>query len=133
MLSRLSISSLALLALSCLVQHAAAQVSTSCQPLNTTNCPPDPGFGMDYNFVFNESLPAGWEQTVGPVTYDANNGATFTIAKKGDAPTLRTTFYIFFGRIEVWLKASTGQGIVSSTMMVRTSSMNVLCRRPSSL
>jgi hypothetical protein len=117
MLSRTLVTSLALAA-SSLVHHAAAQAFTSCQPLNTTNCPPDPAFGMEYNFVFNESLPAGWEQTVGPVTYDPTNGAAFTIAKHGDAPTLRTTFYIFFGRIEVWLKASPGQGIVSSTMMV---------------
>ena len=112
-------SALGLLACSSLFHTAAAQVTTSCQPLNTTNCPPDPAFGMDFNFNFN-ATPNNqvWETTVGPVTYDPVNGAAFTVAKQGDSPTIRTKFYYFFGRTEIWMKAAPGTGIISSMMML---------------
>lgn len=42
------------------------------------------------------------------------DGAEFTIAQKGDAPTIQSKFYIFFGEVEVWLKAAPGHGVVSS-------------------
>src|SRR6266566_7167361 len=110
-------SALALLASSAIhVQNAAAQTSTSCQPLNTTNCPPDPAFGMDYNFQFNASQPT-WDTTAGTVDYASGTGAAFTINKHGDSPTIRSQFYIFFGRVEVWMKTAPGTGIISSIMM----------------
>ncbi len=98
---------LGLLAGSTLLHSAAAQVTTDCQPLNRTNCPPDPAFGMDHTFNFN-STPNNnlWETTVGPVTYDVNTGAAFTVAKQGDSPTIRTKFYFFFGRVEIMMKAA---------------------------
>ncbi|KAK3934912.1 concanavalin A-like lectin/glucanase [Diplogelasinospora grovesii] len=112
-------SAIALLSQSILIQHVAAQVTTSCQPLNTTNCPADPAFGMDYTFHFNQTpTDSTWETTAGKVTYDVNNGATFTINKQGDSPTIRTNFYFFFGRAEVWLKTAPGTGIISSIMML---------------
>lgn len=96
---------------------ASAQTSTSCNPLNETDCPTDPAFGTDYNFYFN-STPSSdlWETTAGIVDYDINNGATFTINKQGDSPTIRSTFYCLFGRVEMWLKTAPGTGIVSSMM-----------------
>ena len=95
---------------------ASAQVTTSCNPLNAT-CPADPAFGTSHNFNFNESVNGDlWENFGGPVTFDPTTGAAFTINKQGDSPTLRTKFYFFFGRTEIWLKAAAGQGIVSSTM-----------------
>ncbi len=111
-------SAIGLLASSTLLHNVAAQVTTSCQPLNTT-CPSDPAFGMDFNFNFN-STPNNqvWETTVGPVKYDATNGATFTVAKQGDSPTIRSKFYFFFGRVEVWMKAAPGTGIISSLMLL---------------
>ncbi|OLN96632.1 putative extracellular glycosidase [Colletotrichum chlorophyti] len=114
MLSKYGLSAVALLA--SLAQPALAQVSTKCNPMNTT-CPADPAFGMDFNFNFN-STPStdAWETTVGPVKYTAENGAEFTIAKQGDSPTIRTKFYFFWGRTEVHLRAATGKGIVSSMM-----------------
>lgn len=92
----------------------AAQVTTKCQPLNTT-CPPDPAFGIDHSFVFNSTPDSTiWFPKNGKVTYSADKGAVFTINKKGDAPTIETDFYFFFGRTEVWLKAASGVGIISS-------------------
>ena len=116
MLSRIvAASALGLLALA---PTALAQVHTDCQPLNKT-CPPNPAFGMDYNFVFNAtpSIDA-WETTAGTVSYTPNQGAIFTINKQGDSPTIRTKFYFFFGRTEVWLKTAPGTGIISSLMML---------------
>ncbi|KAF7562353.1 hypothetical protein G7046_g1790 [Stylonectria norvegica] len=96
---------------------AIAQTSTDCNPRNSSNCEPNPAFGTDHLFQFN-STPSGdlWDATAGTVSYDAEKGATFTIAKQGDSPTIRTQFYFFFGRTEVWLKAAPGIGIVSSMM-----------------
>lgn len=98
-------------------QFALGQTSTKCNPLNST-CEPDPAFGTDFNFVFNTTPnEAAWENHVGKVTY-GDDGAEFTINKQGDSPTIRSKFYIFFGRVEVWWKVSPGQGIISSLMLL---------------
>ncbi|KAG6105661.1 hypothetical protein E4U14_005009 [Claviceps sp. LM454 group G7] len=104
------------LAAAALFRLAAAQVHTDCNPMER-DCPPNPAFGLDHVFQFN-STPDGalWETTAGTVNYDADKGASFTIAKQGDSPTLRTKFYFFFGRTEVWLKVASGRGIISSMM-----------------
>ena len=105
-----------ILAVAATVGFAAAQVHTDCQPLNKT-CPPDPAFGTDHTFYFNSTPNGGlWETTAGVVQFTADKGAEFTISKQGDSPTLRTKFYFFFGRTEIWLKVAPGQGIVSSMM-----------------
>jgi beta-glucanase (GH16 family) len=106
-----------LLAAAACIGFAAAQTTTSCQPLNTTGCPADPALGTSHLWNFNMT-PNGnlWTNYGGPVDYDAENGATFTISQEGDSPTIRTAFYFFFGRTEVVLKAAPGQGIVSSMM-----------------
>lgn len=74
---------------------------------------------MEYKFNFNTTpSDTTWEPTVNPVTYDSENGATFTINKQGDSPTIRSKFYIFFGRVEIWMKAASGTGIISSVMFL---------------
>lgn len=45
------------------------------------------------------------------------NGGAFTIAQRGDAPTIETDFYIFFGEVSVTMQAAPGQGIVSSLVL----------------
>ncbi|KAK4652383.1 hypothetical protein QC762_610680 [Podospora pseudocomata] len=109
---------LGLLAWTSLISNVAAQVTTHCFPMNET-CPPNPAFGMDYNFVFNVTPKfEAWETTVGPVKYSPETGAEFTINKQGDSPTIRSRFYIFWGRTEIWLKAAPGRGIISSIMLL---------------
>lgn len=99
-------------------QHALAQTSTDCNPTNQTGCPTDPAFGTDYTFYFNTTPAEGaWETTVGTIDY-TDNGAEFTINEQGDSPTMRTKFYIFFGRVELWWKVAPGQGIISSMMLL---------------
>ncbi|KIH93792.1 hypothetical protein SPBR_04164 [Sporothrix brasiliensis 5110] len=106
-------------ALSLFAHSTTAQVTTDCQPLNTTNCPADPAFGTDHMFIFN-STPSSdfWVPTAGSVSYSAENGAQFTINKQGDSPTIRSSFYIFFGRTEMMIKAASGTGIISSVMFL---------------
>ncbi|ROV87271.1 hypothetical protein VSDG_09883 [Cytospora chrysosperma] len=100
------------------LQHVLGQTTTACNPLNQTGCPIDPAFGTDYNFIFNTTPAEGaWETTAGTVDF-TDNGAEFTINEQGDSPTLRTKFYIFFGRVEIWWKAAPGQGVISSMMLL---------------
>ncbi|OAQ59854.1 glycosyl hydrolase family 16 [Pochonia chlamydosporia 170] len=95
---------------------AAAQVHTDCNPMER-DCPVDPAFGTSHLFNFNVTPSSDlWETTAGNVNYDAQTGASFTINKQGDSPTIRTKFYFFFGRTEIMLKVAPGRGIVSSMM-----------------
>ncbi|UNI18412.1 hypothetical protein JDV02_004683 [Purpureocillium takamizusanense] len=107
---------IALAAATLLGHHALAQVHTDCDPLQK-ECPADPAWGTSHLFHFN-ATPSNdlWETTAGTVTYDADKGAGFTIAKQGDSPTIRTKFYFFFGRTEILLKVAPGRGVVSSMM-----------------
>ncbi|RYP36514.1 hypothetical protein DL767_003337 [Monosporascus sp. MG133] len=93
----------------------AAQLFTDCNPLHET-CPPDPALGTTHTFHFSgTAIPDNtWTTTAGRVEFDPEKGATFTIRQKGESPTLISNFYFFWGKTEVILKASPGQGIVSS-------------------
>ncbi|RHZ43350.1 hypothetical protein CDV55_100042 [Aspergillus turcosus] len=110
---------LPLLAISAFVSLGAAQTYTTCNPTETT-CPPDTGLDQWSLFTdFTQGSSDEWSQVQvqGNVTY-GSNGAEFTIAKRFDAPTLQTNFYIFFGEVEVVMKSASGTGIVSSIVML---------------
>lgn len=80
-------------------------------------CPPDPALGIDYTFNFTSAPKEGsWNVTAGPMTY-GENGAEFTISAEGQSPTIKSNFYIFFGRVEVHMRAAAGTGIVSSIVL----------------
>lgn len=83
------------------------------------DCPPDTALGVsNYTIDFTKSIMSDrvWNWTAGSAEY-GDKGAEFTINKRGDAPTVQTNFYIFFGQVEVWLKAAPGKGIVSSIVL----------------
>ncbi|KAJ5146809.1 hypothetical protein N7526_000161 [Penicillium atrosanguineum] len=93
---------------------ASAQTYTSCNPLDKT-CPADAGTTeshLSFDFTQSGSLDK-WTTTAGTVNTGAN-GAEFTLAKRGDAPTIETDFYMLFGEISITMKAAPGQGVVSS-------------------
>lgn len=103
--------------LACL-QPVLAQTSSSCNPTTNTSCPSDVAFATEYNFVFNTTPSTSlWTTTAGTIDW-TDEGANFTIAEKGDSPTIRSEFYIFGGRVEIWMKAAPGQGIISSVMLL---------------
>lgn len=108
-----------LLAVLAVLPSAFAQTFTSCNPLNKTDCPNDQALGVkNYTIDFTQNTPSDkvWNTTAGTVDY-GDDGAEFTINQKGDSPTIQSNFYIFFGVVEVIIKAATGQGVVSSIVL----------------
>lgn len=95
-----------------------AQTWTACNPLNSTGCPTNPALGMNYTFDFTKSTAdsAVWNTTGGAIQY-GTDGAGMAITKRGETPTIQSEFYFFFGVVEVWLKAATGQGVISSIVL----------------
>lgn len=57
-----------------------------------------------------------WNWTAGKSSY-GTTGLDFVINQRGDAPTVRSKFYIFYGTVECIFKAATGQGVVSSIVI----------------
>lgn len=115
---RFSKSSAAALALS--LPAALAQTSTTCNPLDTT-CPNNPGLlatSFSSNFLEGKSAMSQWTAAAGTTLDFDSNGAAFSIDAAGQAPTIATNFYIFFGVITVKMQAAPGAGIVSSVVLL---------------
>ncbi|KAL9005195.1 MAG: hypothetical protein Q9188_002031 [Gyalolechia gomerana] len=111
------VSLLALPLLAALTAPVAAQTWTSCNPLNTTDCPTNTALSTNHTYDFiASSAGSTWNTTAGLIKY-RSSGAQFTINTRGDAPTIQSKFYLFFGELEVWMKAATGNGVVSSIVL----------------
>jgi hypothetical protein len=96
-----------------------AQTWSDCNPMEVTDCKPNPALGVDnYTIDFTQSMMSSnvWNVTTGKIIY-GDDGADFRIGTKGEQPLVKTNFYIFFGQVEVIMKASHGQGIVSSVVV----------------
>lgn len=63
-----------------------------------------------------EAAMANWTMTSGNAS-STSNGAEFSIDELGQAPTMQSNFYVFFGLIEVTMQAAPGTGIVSSVVL----------------
>ncbi|CAI7631991.1 unnamed protein product [Penicillium bialowiezense] len=99
-----------------LAATATAQTTTSCNPLKKT-CPADTGLNKyRYNTDFTSGSLGRWNTTAGTVT-STDLGAEFTISEQGDAPTIESEFYIFFGHVDVKMRAANGTGIVSTWIL----------------
>ena len=113
-----SLFSLALL--SAAIAPAVAQTTTDCDPLKRTNCPVNLALGMTNLFNFTDKpidTETVWNITNGKI--DAGNGGVaFSIQAKKQAPTIKSNFYFFFGSTSVVMRASKGNGIVSSIMLL---------------
>jgi beta-glucanase (GH16 family) len=93
---------------------AHAQTFTSCNPLTQT-CPADPALGKSTTIDFTSGQSDQFK-AVGTPEYDSE-GAKFTVAKSGDAPTITSDWYLMFGHVEVVMKAAPGVGIVSTMVL----------------
>ncbi|KAL2853389.1 concanavalin A-like lectin/glucanase domain-containing protein [Aspergillus pseudoustus] len=105
-------------ALASVLPFTLAQTWTDCNPLEKT-CPPNPGLNsktFTSDFTQGESSLDGWVNVNGKLNFGPD-GAEFTVAKKGDSPTIESDFFFFFGKAEVVLKAAPGVGIVSSIVL----------------
>ncbi|OQD73148.1 hypothetical protein PENDEC_c016G07015 [Penicillium decumbens] len=94
----------------------AAQTYTDCNPTEKS-CPADTALGASDQVYDFTSGASDQFSAVGSVTYDDTNGATFTVAKKGDGPLIQSGWYIMFGKVEFTIKAAPGTGIVSSAVL----------------
>ncbi|KAF2795870.1 glycoside hydrolase family 16 protein [Melanomma pulvis-pyrius CBS 109.77] len=96
---------------------ASAQTFTACNPMEK-ECPNNPAIAATFetNFKAGADAVKGWKQTAGTLKY-GDAGADFTIAAKGDAPTIQSEGYLHFGYIEVKAKAAAGKGIISSIVL----------------
>ncbi|KAK4545790.1 hypothetical protein LTR36_002744 [Oleoguttula mirabilis] len=111
--------SAAVVAVAASLPLALAQTSTTCNPTEKT-CSDDTGLDtatFSSDFTTGSSANASWSAATGTTITYGTQGAEFIIDKAGEAPTIQTDFYIFFGRIEVKMKAAAGTGIVSSIVL----------------
>ncbi|KAF2151876.1 glycoside hydrolase family 16 protein [Myriangium duriaei CBS 260.36] len=113
----LSVFRSALLALA-LTSSVLAQTFTECNPLERDDCPVNTALGTtaSFNWTTSGADSSVWNTTNGQINF-ATDGAEFSIARKGQSPTIQSIFYIFFGRVSIIMKAAPGQGIVSSVVL----------------
>jgi hypothetical protein len=102
---------------SVLAALATAQTFTDCNPMEK-KCPNNPAMPQTWetDFTAGKDAVKGWKQTAGSLTYGPE-GAEFSVAKKGDAPTIGSEAFLHFGYVEVVMKAAPGVGIVSSIVL----------------
>jgi len=99
-----------------LAQFASAQTHTDCNPMKKA-CKNDPAIGttVDADFTQGES-PLFYEFAGTKIDY-TKDGAVFTIKSETDAPTVGSNKYIFFGKIDVTVRAAPGAGVVTSFVL----------------
>ncbi|KAI2636765.1 concanavalin A-like lectin/glucanase domain-containing protein [Xylaria nigripes] len=98
-------------------QLVSAQTFTACDP-REKSCPPDPAFGSDVVVVdFTKGESDLFSLAVGTTLKYDENGAAFTINKATDAPTITSTKYLFFGKVDVEVQVAPGTGIVTSAVL----------------
>ncbi|KAI0426251.1 concanavalin A-like lectin/glucanase domain-containing protein [Xylaria sp. FL1042] len=96
----------------------SAQTYTACDP-REKSCPPDPAFGKE-NVVtidFTKGESSYFTVADGTTLTYSDKGAAFTMKKETEAPTITSTKYIFFGKIDVEVECAPGQGIVTSSVL----------------
>jgi hypothetical protein len=71
------------------------------------------------DFKTASGIPKGWHSVpcAGTVNYGKSGSTGLVLAKKGDCPTIETDDYVFFGRFDVKMKSSPGQGVISSIVL----------------
>lgn len=103
-------------AIAALVSSAAAQTSSNCNPTEKS-CPADAALGTEHTWWFNSTIDSKiWNITDGSLTY-TDDGAEFTLKDNTSALLVESNFYIFFGRVETWVKMAKGAGIVSNIIL----------------
>ncbi|KAJ9649018.1 transglycosylase [Coniosporium tulheliwenetii] len=100
-----------------LFTSSAAQTFSNCNPLTQGGCPADTALGKAVNINFGSGASDSFTAEGSTISYDSN-GASFTVAKPGDSPKVTSKWYIMFGKVDVWLQAAPGAGIVSSFVLM---------------
>ncbi|KAI3321374.1 glycoside hydrolase family 16 protein [Xylariaceae sp. AK1471] len=99
-------------------QLVSAQTYTACDP-RKKSCPPDPAVGKENTVTvdFTKGKNSFFKEADGTsLTYNGQ-GAAFTMKKETDAPTITSSKYIFFGKIDVEVQVAPGTGVVTSFVL----------------
>jgi len=85
----------------------------------TDNCPNPKAVGSKpVDIDFRKGASSFFKLADGTsLKYDNNLGAVFSISKETDAPTISSNKYIFFGQVDVTVRAARGRGIVTSFVL----------------
>ncbi|KAL6943203.1 hypothetical protein ACO0RG_002192 [Hanseniaspora osmophila] len=114
-------SALMLLASAGLLTQAHAAYLTSCNPLKETNCAADSGLNANIDLDFSsesETMKYFSDYSgTGQLNYSETSGLSLTLAERFDNPSLKSNFYIMYGRMELVMQAAPGQGIVSTVYL----------------
>ncbi|KAI1800276.1 glycoside hydrolase family 16 protein [Daldinia bambusicola] len=97
-------------------QLVSAQTHTDCDPTKK-KCPADPALGTTVTVDFTKGENSLFKAADGTTLSYDKNGAVFTINKETEAPTITSTKYVFFGKIDVELQAAPGTGVVTSFVL----------------
>ncbi|KAK5174478.1 uncharacterized protein LTR77_001558 [Saxophila tyrrhenica] len=98
---------------------AEAQTFTDCNPTEK-KCPADTGLPSDAfisDFTDGKGASTSWSAAAYSTINYGSQGAEFAISQPKQAPTIETDFYMFFGRVDVRMRAAAGTGIVSSIVL----------------
>lgn len=103
-----------LLTLSTAALLSASAIATTCDPLtSSTTCPADTALAGSFKEDFTSKSKYFEEVNSEGLSY-SSKGLELTIAKRFDNPSIKSNFYIMFGKVEVIMKAAKGTGIISS-------------------
>jgi beta-glucanase (GH16 family) len=96
----------------------SAQTFTKCDPTKK-DCPFPKALGskiIDHDWTKGKlDLIKDLDGT--KIEYDPNEGAVYSIKEPSNAPTTESDKYIFFGQVDVVMKAAPGAGIVTSIVL----------------
>ncbi|KAK4150330.1 glycoside hydrolase [Chaetomidium leptoderma] len=96
-----------------------AQTFTECDPTKRDDCPNPKAVGSKpVDVDFRKGANSFFKVADGTsLKYDTSLGAVFSINKETDAPTISSEKYIFFGQVDVTVRAARGKGIVTSFVL----------------
>ncbi|KAI4143109.1 MAG: hypothetical protein LQ340_007113 [Diploschistes diacapsis] len=110
-------STLTVLAIAAFLNRVSARTSASCNPLNVT-CSADAALGKSVLYDFTKGPSTDWSLSTGSFPTFNSLGAEFSIVNMLDSPTLSSNWYIMFGHYDIVLKAASGQGAISSVVLL---------------
>ncbi|KAK4147571.1 glycoside hydrolase [Dichotomopilus funicola] len=98
---------------------ASAQTFTACDPTKRDGCPNPKAVGAKpVDVDFRKGANSFFKPADGTsLKYDNGLGAVFSISKETDAPTISSNQYIFFGQVDVTVRAARGVGVVTSFVL----------------
>ncbi|ODQ57279.1 glycoside hydrolase family 16 protein [Wickerhamomyces anomalus NRRL Y-366-8] len=92
----------------------SAQSTSACNPLSSSSCAPDKALATSFAEDFKQESKWFSPSSTKDEVHYTDEGLKLTLAKRFDNPSLKSNFYLMYGKLEVILKAAHGTGIVSS-------------------